>query len=68
MGEFELKLLVEVTRHGQRAPEHIFDFTVDPDDNFAAPHILTEKGAANHYATGQTLREVLEVLQPGFLN
>lgn len=63
-----LRLLVEVTRHGQRAPEKIFDLTVDPDDNFKVPHNLTRAGAENHHATGQTLRSVLDSLDPDFLS
>ena len=31
---FKLDLLVEVTRHGQRAPEKIFDLAKFPDQNF----------------------------------
>jgi len=60
--------MVEVTRHGQRAPEKIFNLTLDPEANFKVPHNLTMAGALNHHATGQTLRQVLEVLMPGFLS
>ena len=63
-----MQLLVEVTRHGQRAPEKIFDLTVDPDENFKVPHNLTHTGAENHHKTGKTLRQVLEALDPGFLS
>ena len=59
---------MEVTRHGQRAPEKIFDYAQNPDENFKVPHNLTQVGAENHHATGQTLRKTLEKLQPGFLN
>ena len=60
--------MVEVTRHGQRAPEKIFDYALNPEDNFTVPHNLTQVGAENHHATGQTLRNTLESLHPGFLN
>ena len=43
--DFDLKLLVEVTRHGQRAPEKIFDLSLNPEDNFQVPHNLTHAGA-----------------------
>jgi len=32
--QIELKLVLEVTRHGQRAPEKIFNLTVNPEENF----------------------------------
>ena len=32
-------------RHGERASGYIYDFTVDPDDNFKVPKDLTEIGA-----------------------
>ncbi len=57
-----------MTRHGQRAPEKIFDLTLDPDENFKKPHELTRVGALNHYETGRTIRDVLEELHPGFLS
>ena len=57
-----------MTRHGQRAPEKIFDLALNPDDNFKIPHNLTQVGAENHHATGQTLRNTLDSLHPGFLN
>ena len=53
---FDLKLIVEVTRHGQRAPEKIFDLALNPDENFKVPHNLTKVGAKSHHATGRTLR------------
>ena len=34
LDEMKLLLSVEVSRHGERAPSKIFDFTVDPAANF----------------------------------
>ena len=47
-----LRLAVEVTRHGERAPHYIYDFTADPADNFQVAYNLTETGAQSHYANG----------------
>jgi hypothetical protein len=30
----ELLLVVEVSRHGARSSKHIYDFTVNPEQNF----------------------------------
>jgi hypothetical protein len=39
-------LVVEVCRHGARASEVIYPFTVDhPNDNFEKPFDLTQQGA-----------------------
>lgn len=55
----ELRLAVEVTRHGERAPHYIFDFTEDPADNFQVAYNLTETGAQSHYANGKGIRELI---------
>ena len=66
--ENEILLVVEVVRHGQRAPEKIFPFAKNPDENFKIPHNLTMTGAVNHHESGKTLRKVLTNLHPGFLS
>lgn len=35
---------MEVSRHGARAPGKIYNYTLDPNDNFKIPDELTEKG------------------------
>lgn len=65
---FELKLVLEVTRHGQRAPEKIYDLAADPEQNFKSPHNLTDAGARNQYATGNTIRDMLNEIDPDFLS
>jgi hypothetical protein len=51
-----IKLLVEISRHGARAPKKIYNFTADPADNFVTPYNLTETGAQMHYSMGQWVR------------
>ena len=60
--------MLEVTRHGQRAPEKIYNLAAHPEDNFSVPHNLTHTGAFNHHATGGTIREMLDELDPNFLS
>ena len=40
-----LKLVVEVCRHGERAPHTIYPLAENPDDNFETPMELTMTGA-----------------------
>lgn len=37
----KLLLTVEVARHGERAPNYIYDFAADPSENFSVPMNLT---------------------------
>jgi hypothetical protein len=52
----ETKLLVEFSRHGARASSKIYNFTVDPDDNFKIKKELTSTGAQQHYNMGAYIR------------
>ena len=47
-----LKLLIEVTRHGERAPKTLFPLAKDPKNDFKIPYELTQFGAEHHYAIG----------------
>ena len=40
----ELLLVVEVSRHGARTPGKIFNFTINPEDNFVGEKFLTRVG------------------------
>lgn len=46
----------EVSRHGARTPGKIFNFTVDPDDNFTNDKELTEVGRRQHFLIGHEVR------------
>jgi len=48
-----VKLLVEVSRHGARAPKHIYDLAFNKEKNFKTPMSLTEIGADMHYRMGR---------------
>lgn len=52
----KLLMSVEVARHGERASKIIYDFTVNPEDNFQVPYNLTQTGAESHYVNGVGLR------------
>lgn len=68
--DYQLKLVLEVTRHGQRAPSdsQIFDLAANPDENFQVPLNLTMTGAENHHANGATIRKMIDERSPGFLS
>ena len=63
----KLLLSVEVCRHGERASNFIYDFTVDPYQNFQKPQELTKVGAQSHYRNGQGLRKFFDRYD-GFLS
>ena len=56
----KLLLSVEVARHGERAPHHIYPFAADPDENFTVPYNLTATGAESHYENGKGLRDFFD--------
>ena len=45
--------MLEVARHGARAPSVIYDLAEDPSKNFQVPMELTELGANQHYKLGR---------------
>jgi hypothetical protein len=49
----KVKLLVEVSRHGARAPKHIYDLAFNKKNNFQTPYSLTAIGAKMHYSMGK---------------
>jgi len=53
----DYKLIIEVVRHGARAPSIIYDLALDPEDNFQIPMELTQLGADQHYKLGQHVKE-----------
>ena len=63
----QVKLLIEVSRHGARNPSHIYPYTADPAANFVYPYNLTQKGANQHYSMGGFIRDRY-VNEYGFLS
>ena len=55
----DLKLVIELTRYGNRSSKVIFPLASNPDQNFAEPNKLQMSGANRLYATGGTLREYI---------
>ena len=49
---YNLVLSVEVARHGERQPGHLFPLAANPDEEFKVAYNLTETGAQSHYANG----------------
>ena len=68
LNDYKLQLVLEVTRHGQRAPGEIYDLAANPEENFSVPMNLTMTGAESHHATGSTLRKMINEKDPGFLS
>ena len=52
----EYKLILELARHGARAPSVMYDFTTPEQANFPAPMELTQLGVDQHYALGEYIR------------
>ena len=55
MVSFDYKFVLEVARHGARAPTVIYDLAEDPSKNFKVPMELTELGADQHYRLGRDI-------------
>jgi hypothetical protein len=55
--EREYTLVLEVARHGARAPSVIYDLALDSAENFQEPLELTQLGADQHYDNGEFVRE-----------
>ena len=55
--ELELELVVEVSRHGERASKKIFNLTAEGAENFqVGSKELTKTGAESHHAIGHQLK------------
>lgn len=52
----ELLLVLEVSRHGARSSKKIYDFTVNPEDNFKNKSELTNVGRLQHHQLGGYIR------------
>ena len=52
----EYKLILELARHGARAPSEMYDFTTPEQANFPAVMELTQLGVDQHYALGEYVR------------
>ena len=52
----EYKLILELARHGARAPSEMYDFTTTEQANFPAVMELTQLGVDQHYALGEYVR------------
>lgn len=48
----DYKFVLEVARHGARAPTVLYDLTAPETTQFPEPMELTEQGAQQHYDTG----------------
>ena len=53
----DYKFILEVARHGARAPSVLYDYTAPGQDNFPAPMELSDRGANQHYETGRYVQE-----------
>ena len=53
----KLEFVLEISRHGIRTPQALYNFTVDPKDNFKITYELTEMGMRQHYLIGNQVRK-----------
>jgi hypothetical protein len=51
----QILMVVEFSRHGQRSPTYIYNFTENPSDNFNDSDELTPKGYSEHFKLGNFL-------------
>ena len=59
----DLQLVVELSRHGERASKKIFNLTADGSQNFqVGAKELTETGAKSHHKLGHALRQEFDAL------
>ena len=54
--KMNLLFVEEIVRHGARAPEVLFDWAANPEENFDAGARLTPMGMRQHYLIGQEIR------------
>ena len=47
-GLYQLNMSVEIARHCEREPGHIFDLAKNPEDNFTVPYNCTMTGVKHH--------------------
>ena len=57
----EIVYVTEIARHGARAPGAIYNFTVDPQDNFKEKNQLTKEGMRQHQMIGEDIRKKYKV-------
>lgn len=50
-------MVVEVSRHGAREPGKIFNFTVDPNENFNGTGNIMPLGKWQHFDLGKHIRD-----------
>jgi len=53
----KLEFMSEVSRHGARAPRGIYNYTVDPNENFKVSMELSNVGMRQHYLIGTQVRK-----------
>ena len=52
----EYKLILELARHGARAPSEMYDFTTADQENFPKVMELTQLGVDQHVAIGKHVK------------
>lgn len=57
----EIIYVTEFARHGARSPGEIYNFTVNPEDNFKEKNQLSPEGRKQHQAIGQDIRRKYQV-------
>ena len=63
----KLSKVIELSTPGAKAPEVIYDFAKNPEDNFKIPNHVTPLGMRQQYLVGHELRSRY-VLDEAFMN
>lgn len=53
----KFRYIIEVSRHGAREPDELFNFTKDPNLNFNTTSNLTPVGRNQHYKLGEAIKK-----------
>ena len=57
-------MVLEVSRHGAREPSNIFNFTVDPNQNFNSTGNIMPLGRKQHFDLGELIKQKYIVNYP----
>jgi hypothetical protein len=53
----KFRYILEVSRHGAREPDELFNFTKNPNLNFNSTNNLTPVGRNQHYKLGEAIKK-----------
>ena len=60
----KFRFVLEVSRHGAREPDELFNFTKNPNLNFNTTNNLTPVGRNQHYKLGEAIKKRYSSILP----